>query len=175
MNKIKNISLPVFLSLVLIFIAIFQSCNKDSVVNTTTTTNLTNILGNWQVEEVQMVQAPIGPGISAEMKQNLVPFGLMNASLVGYCNVNFADSTWELYGNITNTPIKIICSAYDSVYTAGGYYEKDSTRITFVVDHYSKGVGSQTVGTSTYDLTDKLTINLNLANNEKWKIILEKL
>jgi hypothetical protein len=124
-----------------------------------------------------MVQAPQGGSISALMKQALVPFGNMPASSVGYCNVNLNnDSTWNLSGNITNVTIKLICRANDSIYTAGGVYTYNSTNntITFMVTYYSGSLGNQTVGSGTYSLTTNLVINLNLANNEKWKITLRR-
>ena len=162
--------LTCFILLVGVFLI---SCSKDD--STVTPNQQSNMFGSWQVESAQMVQAPSGSNISAIMKQALVPFGEMPASLVGWCNVMFnTDSSWTLEGAITNNAIKIICNAYSSSYTAGGMFGLFGSNITFIVTNYSGPSGSQNVGTGTYSLTDKLTINLILANNERWKIVLIK-
>ena len=158
--------------LLLLIATLSINCSEDAVVTNGTPTD---IFGSWQVESAQMVQAPSGSNISAIMKQALVPFGEMPASMVGWCNVMFnTDSSWTLEGAITNNAIKIICNAYSSSYTAGGMFGLFGSNITFIVTNYSGPSGSQNVGTGTYSLTDKLTINLILANNERWKIVLIK-
>jgi len=172
----KPYNLFFLLITVLFILAVFYSCSDDNAP-TTTVPNQTTITGTWQADQVQMVQAPQGNSISALMKQALVPFGNMPASSVGYCTVNLNnDSTWNLTGNITNMTIKVICRAYDSIYTAGGVYTYNTSNstITLVVTYYSGSPGNQTVGSGTYSLTSNLVINLNLANNEKWKITLKR-
>ena len=165
MKKLFFFLLPIMVFLI--------SCSKDD--STVTSSPQSNVFGSWQVETAQMVQAPPGSGISAVMKQALVTFGEMPASSVGWCNVSFnTDSTWSAVGSITNPAIILITGAIDSIYTAGGTFWRSGSNITFVVTNYSGSSGSQNTGTGTYALTDKLTINLNLANNEKWKIVLKK-
>ena len=158
--------------LALLITTCFLNCSKDEIV---TSVPISDVFGAWQVESIQMVQAPTGASPSAVMKQALVPFGDMSASLVGWCNVMFnTDSTWSMVGAITNNAIKIICNAYSSSYTAGGSFGILGSYITFVVTNYSGPSGPHNTGTGTYSLTNNLTINLILANDERWKIVLIK-
>lgn len=166
--------LLLFSSVLLISITLLQSCGEDNTSTNNGGEVQTTVVGSWSVESAHMVQAPSGSGPSQIMKQQLMPFGLMPAASVGYADVIFTDSTWSLAGNITNSVIRVICSANDSIYTANGTYAINSDLITFVVQHYSGPSGSQNIGSGRFTLTDKLTINLELANNEKWKITLRR-
>lgn len=155
---------------------IINGCSDDSTPPTTGGTTET-IVGNWEVEQAQMVEAPSGNSIADVMKQALVPFGLVNVSNVGYCFVTFNnDSTWNMIGNISNLVFRAICNVHDTLYTASGvYYTTSNGNISFVVTQFSGYFGNQRAGGGTYSIANsKLTINLSLADNEKWKIIFKK-
>ncbi|RPI13737.1 MAG: hypothetical protein EHM58_17875 [Ignavibacteriae bacterium] len=173
----KSFSLSILLLITLVVFAIFYSCS-DKNTPTNPSTNQTTLVGNWSVEQVQMVQAP-NVDSSISWKQALVPFGNVQANTVGYCNVEFkSDGTWNLTGNITNPTIQVLIHGftYGSLYAAGGTYTSNSSTydITFVVTYFSGSNGSDIIGSGTYSLSSNLVINLNLANNEKWKITLKK-
>lgn len=71
-------------------VSIFFSCNNNNPV---TPTNPGSFQGEWTVDKVQMVSAPSGGGISAMMKQALVPFGEVDGSFAGYMDVKFGAET----------------------------------------------------------------------------------
>jgi len=163
-------------SIIILLSVLFCSCGDNpSGPKTEGSSNETTIIGLWQVDQVQMVQAPVGNSISDIMKQALVPFGNVPASSVGSCVVSFNnDSSWNLNGSITNIVIKTICGVNQPNYTANGIFTTQNNNILFIVINYSGPHGNQTVGGGTYSLSSNLIINLNLANNEKWKIVLKR-
>lgn len=172
--KTNSKTIFVLSTIILIVFSLIQSCGDDSTQNNSNNSNQTTIKGSWSVEAAQMVQAPPGNTSADLMKQALVPFGQLPASSVGYCNVNFGDTTWSLMGNITNSVIRVICHANDTFYNASGLYSVNSNNITFIVQQYSGSLGNQTVGQGTFVLGEKLTIELYLANNEHWKFVFKR-
>lgn len=107
----------------------------------------------------------------------MVLYGNVNASTVGYCNVNLnQDSTWDLRGNIVNPAFRVLLNVNDTVYTASGtFFTAYDSIITFFVTQYSGYLGNQRIASSIYILTDKLTIYLLLVNDEEWRIVLRRL
>lgn len=94
----------------------FFSCNNENPV---TPVNPGSFQGEWTVDKVQMVQAPSGGGVSAMMKQALVPFGGVSGSFVGYLDMKFGAETIVS----TNTNLD-----YGESYFIGniGYYQTNS-------------------------------------------------
>lgn len=111
------------LSFVFLFaISVFFSCNNENPV---TPANPGSFQGEWTVDKVQMVQAPSGGGLSAMMKQALVPFGEVSGSFVGYLDMKFGAETVVS----TNTNLE-----YGESYFVGniGYYTGGSPNDYFL-------------------------------------------
>jgi photosystem II stability/assembly factor-like uncharacterized protein len=87
---------------------------------------------------------------------------------------NIDTAFWTVNGYVTNPAIQLITKSGNDPDYASGYYYLNGNTIVFTVTSYSNGMGNTSVGSGTYSLTDKLTINLDLANSEKWKIILKR-
>jgi photosystem II stability/assembly factor-like uncharacterized protein len=96
-----------------------------------------------------------------------------NGTVLKFTN-NIDTAFWTIVGCVTNPAIKAITKSGSDPDYASGYYYLNGSAIVFTVTSYSNGIGNTTVGSGTYSLADKLTINLDLANNEKWKIILKR-
>jgi hypothetical protein len=83
----------------LILAVIFFSCSKNEDVITnnggTGTGGSESFTGAWTVDQVQMLQAPVGSGVSAMMKQALQVYGSVSASTVGYADITFGQTTWN--------------------------------------------------------------------------------
>jgi photosystem II stability/assembly factor-like uncharacterized protein len=116
--KIIKLFLP------LIFAVIFFSCskNEDVVTNNNggTGTGSESFTGVWTVDQVQMLQAPVGSGVSAMMKQALQVYGSVSASSVGYADITFGQTTWSrtpLTGSLSNIQVKgSTIISYDGAY-----------------------------------------------------------
>lgn len=82
----------------LILAVIFFSCSKNEDVITnnggTGTGGSESFTGAWTVDQVQMMQAPVGSGVSAMMKQALQIYGSVSASSVGYADITFGAVNW---------------------------------------------------------------------------------
>ena len=96
-----------------------------------------------------------------------------NGSIYKY-STSLDTAYWSINGYITNSAIQLITKSGSDSYDASGYYYLNNNNIVFTVTSYTNGIGNTQSGTGTYSLSDKLTINLNLANSEKWKIILTR-
>ncbi|MFA5405518.1 MAG: YCF48-related protein, partial [Ignavibacteria bacterium] len=96
-----------------------------------------------------------------------------NGTVLKFTN-NIDTAFWTISGNITNSAIQLITKSNDDPEYGSGYYYLNGNAITFTVISYSGGIGNTQVGSGTFAITDKFTLNLDLANNEKWKIILKR-
>lgn len=106
------------LSIAFLFaISVFFSCNNENPI---TPVNPGSFQGQWTVDKVQMVQAPSGGGVSAMMKQALVPFGEVSGSFAGYLDIKFGAET------MTSTTTNL---DYGESYFVGntGYYESGNS------------------------------------------------
>lgn len=116
--KIIKLFLPLF------FAVIFFSCskNEDVVTNNNggTGTGSESFTGAWTVDQVQMLQAPVGSGVSSMMKQALQVYGSVSASSVGYADITFGENMWHrtpLTGSLSNIQVKgSTIISYDGAY-----------------------------------------------------------
>ena len=163
--------------IIVLAVALLSSCSEDekdeNVVNPPATSSFE---GTWKSEEVQLLQAPTAnPGI---WKPALVMWGSVSASTVGNLDITFrSDSTWIASGYLTNTAIKAMVKDHQpgTNYSANGKYVKLSNTFNVVMNNYT-GRGP-TTGTTYCDYTisgDKMTVTVNLPNDEKWKVIFKK-
>jgi photosystem II stability/assembly factor-like uncharacterized protein len=88
---------------------------------------------------------------------------------------NDKDSTlWAINGKITNPIINGIIKSDNGLYNSYGRFYTNNSNICFNIIDFSGGMGNVNTGGGTYALTDKLSIRLNLENNEKWLITLRR-
>jgi len=163
--------------IIVLAVALLSSCSEDekdeNVVNPPATSSFE---GTWRAEEVQLLSAPtVQPGI---WKPALVMWGSVAASTVGNLDITFrSDSTWIASGFLTNTAIKAMVKDNQSGtnYSANGRYVKLTTTFNVIMNNYT-GRGP-TTGTTYCDYSisgDKMTVTVNLPNDEKWKIVFKK-
>ena len=111
MKKISSL----FLAAVLLSLVMVYSCS-DKVLNLNPQTS--DILGTWQVDQVQMVTPPTTGTASALMKASLTQFGLMNAINIGQAEANLGVAKkWDSYTISSNNSIdKVLFTSEQTAY-----------------------------------------------------------
>ncbi|MBS1494777.1 MAG: hypothetical protein JST55_14775 [Bacteroidetes bacterium] len=105
-------------------------------------------------------------------------FQFINNTIAGYFKngslfkpAGTDNTKWTAKGKITSSIIKAIVNSPDYDIFAEGAYASDGYNITFYNENYTQGNPSGT-GSGTYTFENNApVINLNLPNNEVWKII----
>ena len=164
--------------ILLFSIVMISSCSEDenNDNNGTTPTPTTSFEGTWKAEEVQILSAPnVNPGI---WKPALVIWGNVDVTTIGILDLTFqANGNWIATGSLTNNTIKDMVKDRQagSSFSANGRYTKDNSTISVFLDNYT-GRGPTTGGASCpYSISgDKMTVTVELPNEEKWQVIFKK-
>lgn len=162
--------------IVILFALTLCSCGKDNENITTPPADAT-FDGTWKADEVQILNSPNNQ--SGVWKDVLVLWGSINATTAGSMEITFqTNGLWFASGFLTNSIIKELIKDNDdsSSYSANGRYTKSANSYTINVDNYT-GRHTPATGncTGSYSISgDKMTMTIDLPDNEKWQIIFKK-
>lgn len=163
--------------MLLLTAALLYSCKTDDEITNPGQGGDAAFQGTWKLDEVQITQTPSNPrGLAAIWKPALVQWGKVSATTIGNLELTFgSDTSWNASGYLTNSIVRNLVHDNGNIYSANGSYSKSIGTFTFRVQNYTGRQGGTGTASCSYSISgNKMTVNADLPDNEKWQLIFKK-